>query len=234
MIYITGDTHGDHLRFIENNIGDDEWTDNDILIVCGDFGYIFCPDNPRENEFLDYLETKPYTIAFVDGNHENFPAIYSYPVEEWNGGAVNRIRRNVVHLMRGQTFEIEGKRFFTFGGAYSIDKAWRAEGRSWWSEELPDSEEYAEGINNLKKNDYTVDYIITHTAPQSVIRKMIAKQPWNSRIKLEMNPEEYTLIGFLGEVLYKTSFKHWYFGHWHCDMEIDDSFTAVYQSVRKI
>jgi len=234
MIYITGDTHGDRLRFIENNMGDDEWTENDTLIVCGDFGFVFCPDSFGEAEFLDYLETKPYTICFCDGNHENFPAIFSYPEERWNKGRIHRIRRNVIHLMRGQIYEIENKTFFTFGGAYSIDKAWRAEGRSWWSEELPTGEEYAEGFKNLKKNNYTVDYIITHTAPQSVIQKMCAKQPWYSRVKPEMNTEEYQLIAFLGEVLHKTNFKHWYFGHWHCDIEVDDLFEAVYLNVHKL
>ena len=29
MIYLTGDTHGDPVRFIENNIGDENWTDAD-------------------------------------------------------------------------------------------------------------------------------------------------------------------------------------------------------------
>ena len=42
MLYITGDTHGDPLRFIEGNMpGEQEWTASDYLIVCGDFGYVF-------------------------------------------------------------------------------------------------------------------------------------------------------------------------------------------------
>ena len=117
MIRVAGDTHGDPVRFIENNMGDNEWTSDDYLIVCGDFGFIF-RNNEAEREFLDYLETKPYTICFCDGNHENFPAIFSYPKEKWNGGYVHRIRKNVLHLMRGQVFEIDGRKVFTMGGAY--------------------------------------------------------------------------------------------------------------------
>jgi predicted phosphodiesterase len=97
-------------------MNDNTWSENDYLIVCGDFGYIFLNDD-REKAFLDYLETKPYTICFVDGNHENFPVIYSYPKELWHGGYIHRIRKNILHLMRGQVFEIEGKKIFTFGGA---------------------------------------------------------------------------------------------------------------------
>ena len=42
-------------------------------------------------------------------------------MEEWNGGKIHRIRSHVLHLMRGQIFELEGYRFFTMGGARSHD-----------------------------------------------------------------------------------------------------------------
>ena len=92
MIYITGDTHGEQNRilYIEQKSG---IKDKDYLIVCGDFGYIFT-DSLTERHFLDDLEARPYTICFCDGNHENFPAIYNYPKETWNGGRIHRIRKN--------------------------------------------------------------------------------------------------------------------------------------------
>lgn len=150
MIYITGDTHGEQNRilYIEKKTGIKK---GDHLIVCGDFGYIFF-NNLTENNFLNDLEKRPYTIAFCDGNHENFDAINSYPTETWNGGKVHRIRKNVVHLMRGQVFEIDGKKFFTMGGAYSIDKYRREENISWWKDELPSDEEYKEASISLEKN----------------------------------------------------------------------------------
>lgn len=233
MIYITGDTHGDPVRFIENNMGDNEWTSDDYLIVCGDFGFIF-RNNDSEREFLDYLETKPYTICFCDGNHENFPAIFSYPKVEWNGGFVHKIRKNIFHLMRGQIFNIDNKKIFVMGGAYSIDRDWRIEGFSWWSDEQPNEEEYATGLRNLEKCNYEVDYIITHTAPQAIVERLIAKQPWNIRADFEMNYRDYKLMGFLGEVLFKTKFKHWFFGHWHFDTLVDETCTAVYYDVHKV
>lgn len=46
MIHITGDTHGDQLRFIEGNMpGESEWASDDFLIICGDFGFIFSDSN---------------------------------------------------------------------------------------------------------------------------------------------------------------------------------------------
>ena len=58
----------------------------------------------------------------MQGNHENYDMIAEYPVEEWHGGKVRHIVRDkVILLERGQVFEIEGKTFFTFGGASSHD-----------------------------------------------------------------------------------------------------------------
>lgn len=43
--------------------------------------------------------------------------------------------------MRGEIYLIEGKKIFTFGGAFSHDKMYRREGISWWEDELPTKEE---------------------------------------------------------------------------------------------
>ena len=67
-------------------------------------------ESSREKWWLDWLEAKSYTTLFVDGNHENFDRLYDYPVEEWHGGKVHKIRSSVIHLMRGQVFEIDGKK----------------------------------------------------------------------------------------------------------------------------
>ena len=32
-----------------------------------------------------------------------------FPVEDWHGGKVQRIRPSVIHLMRGQIYDIQGK-----------------------------------------------------------------------------------------------------------------------------
>lgn len=223
MIYITGDTHGDPVRFIENNMGDKEWNDDDCLIICGDFGYVFY-GNGSEKDFLDYLETKPYTICFCDGNHEGFPTIYSYPKEKWNGGYVHRIRKNVLHLMRGQVFEIDGRKVFTMGGAYSIDRYVRKLNFSYWEEEIPNNEEFHEAIKNLRENNNEVDIVISHTAPREIIRRM-GKCP---------DVHDMELTGFLEWVMYQVKFEHWYFGHWHLDQTFDEKYTAVYFDIHSL
>ena len=116
-----------------------------------------------------------FTICFCDGNHENFDLLNSYEVSVWNGGKVHIIKQNkagepkVIHLMRGQVYEIEGKRIFSFGGAYSIDKAFRTPGKSWWPQEMPTEEDMNEAIKNLEAVNWEVDYIITHAAPEETM-----------------------------------------------------------------
>lgn len=221
MIYITGDTHGDPARFIKGNMpGEPEWTADDYLIVCGDFGFVFT-DSEEENQFLDFLSRKPYTICFCDGNHENFPRIYKYREQAWHGGRVHKIRENILHLMRGYVFDIDGEKIFAMGGAYSIDKFMRKEGVSWWKEELPTNTEYREAVKSLEECGKTVDYIVTHTAPREIIRRM-GKFP---------DEHDMELTGFLEWVMYEVKFKQWFFGHWHFDREINGNFRALWFDV---
>ena len=74
MIYITGDTHGEYDAFL-NRIYQYPVSKDDIVIVCGDFGFVW--DTPYHRYFLAKLTAEPFTIAFVDGNHEDFDLLYT-------------------------------------------------------------------------------------------------------------------------------------------------------------
>ena len=127
MIWITGDTHGEVSR-LEEIQAQYQLTESDMLVVAGDFGCVFNL-GPRDEQKLDRLEALPYVVLFVDGNHECFPKLRAYPEERWNGGRVHRLRRNVLHLMRGQVYDLQGVSVFTMGGGYSLDAALRVPGR---------------------------------------------------------------------------------------------------------
>ncbi len=104
MIYITGDCHGNFERFNRSIFPEqDEMTKKDYVIICGDFGAVWNKDTEsmQETMILDWLDCKSFTTLFVDGNHENFDRLYSYPVERWHDGKVHKIRDSVIHLMRG-------------------------------------------------------------------------------------------------------------------------------------
>lgn len=225
MLYITGDTHGDQERWqkpehgIEGKLGA-----GDTVIVCGDFKYLFDDDKREQEEaFLDVLEGKPYEILFCDGNHENFPRLYSYPEEYWNGGKVHRIRRNIFHLMRGQIFLLRGMSVFVMGGGHSFGKEPPLiEGKTWWREESPSAEEYREAKRNLELHEYKVDIIITHTAPYETMR--LAAPDY----------EADELNHFLDWIKRNVSYERWYMGHLHLDMELWDRQTVLWYAVRRI
>ena len=121
MVLITGDTHGDFSRFSPDRCPEMKtMTKSDTVIICGDFGGIFA-DTPVEARWLVWLENRPFTTLFVDGNHENFEKLNALPVHIWHGGKVHYVRPHVIHLMRGQVFQIDGLTFFTMGGAASHD-----------------------------------------------------------------------------------------------------------------
>ena len=141
-VYVTGDMHGCLERLYDKNFR--KLKSGDVLIVCGDFGYIFS-GGKTERQVIDYLAARRFVTAFVDGTHDNLDTIYKSRVTYWHGGMVHRIKGNLIHLMRGQIFEIEGKSFFTFGGGESTDKDMRLESGNWWRNEEPTPMEMAEG-----------------------------------------------------------------------------------------
>lgn len=227
MYYITGDTHGEVSRFKDIQI-QYQLTEKDSLIVAGDFGCIFGL-GWRDERKLDALAELPYVILFIDGNHECFPQLLSYPEELWNGGKVHRIRPNILHLKRGQVFNLDGISVFTMGGGYSIDVAYRVPGRSWWPEELPDDEEYDEAWINLEKHDNKVDVIISHAAPEETMRLFVQTGEISHRFM-----QEGKLNLFLENVRQTVAHKYYYFGHMHFDKKLFRNQTALYYDVYRL
>jgi hypothetical protein len=128
--------------------------------------------------------------------------------------------------MRGQVFTINNNTIFTFGGAKSSDIEYRKEGISWWKDEMPSDEEYAEGIRNLELNGYNVDYIITHTCPGKTLN--IINERFNKDKEIT-NVHKYFNI-----IEEKVRFKHWYFGHSHQDALIKEKHPSLLYSLNSL
>lgn len=244
MIYITGDTHSDFSRFTKENFQiQSEMTKDDYIIICGVFGgvWTFEEESSREKERLDWLDNKNFTTLFVDGNHENYTRLYNYPIEEWKGGKVHKIRDSVLHLMRGEIFDIDNKKIFAFGGAKSHDiqdgilnideeekiyeyrkrgAYFRIRDFSWWDLELPIEEEIQNGISNLEKVNYKVDYVISHCCPTS-IQVLLGGGIYK---------KDY-LTDYLQEISEKLGFKKWYFGHYHDNKQVNSQYILLYENI---
>ncbi len=228
MIYITGDKHGSCQI---NDLSAANWPEgqslskDDYLIITGDFGGVFY-GGEKDKMVLDFYEACPWTTLFIDGNHENFDLLDQYPVAEWNGGKVQYIRPSLIHLMRGQIYTIDGRSFFTMGGATSTDKDYRIEGKSWWRAEMPSGEEFYEADKNLMAHNNNVDYVITHCCSARQYYRFAAIH-FRSFVR-------DSLTDYLDELEKSLSFKHWYYGHHHEDLCVDDKHTMLCRKVVKI
>ncbi len=217
MIYVTGDTHGDYSRFKDPAIK--KLRRGDTLIICGDFGF-FWNGSRKERSTIKKLTKKGYTIAFLDGCHENFDILEEYPVTEWNGGKARVIAGNLIHLMRGQVYTIENKKIFTFGGGHSQDFDFRRSSENWWKREKPSHDEIIEAIENLRINDNSFDYIITHEPPVSL------------KDCLNVDVLQRLEVHALFEDIIKTcTYQKWFFGKCHIDKHIPIKFFAVFNNV---
>ena len=158
---------------------------------------------------------QPYLLMV--SNHENFDALAQYKVEKWHGGKVQFITPSIIHLMRGQIYDIEGLSIFTMGGATSIDKYCRVEGVDWWPQEMPSNEEYDEAFRNLDAHDNKVDLIISHAAPDQVHDMLTFAEGSHDK-----------LTNFLEIVRQTVEFKQWYFGHYHRDKMLSSKYYVIY------
>lgn len=231
MIFITGDIHGsnDINRLNDENFPKGKYlTKEDYVIICGDFGLIW-NGSEEEKYWLQWLQDRKFTTLFIDGNHENFDLLNKYSTEYWNEGKVHIINDSVIHLMRGQVFYIEGKTFFTFGGATSIDKIYRTENISWWKEEMPSFKEFDEGIKNLELNDLNVDYILTHCCSSKMLELVSIFCGFSRNYHIDSLNKYFDIIQT------NIKYKHWYFGHYHEDvLNISNRQSLLYKKIVEI
>ena len=149
--------------------------------------------------------------------------------------------------MRGQIFELESYRFFTMGGAKSHDiedgilepdapdferrlmmlqrkprARYRINHISWWAQELPSDEEYAEARRNLDVVGWQVDYIITHCAPTSIA------------LMGTRHNEADRLTDFLQEVRERARYHYWLFGHYHDNKAVNEKHILLWEQIVRV
>ncbi|WP_294416740.1 metallophosphoesterase [uncultured Senegalimassilia sp.] len=230
-IFVTGDIHAsyDIAKLSESCFDTTGLNKDDYVIVCGDFGLVW-NNSASEQYWLRWLDARPFTTLFVDGNHEGFALLNSLPETTWNGGRVHQVANGVFHLQRGQMFDIDGYRIFTMGGAASseYDREHRVLGETWFTEEVPNEQERATAIETLNQAGWNCDLVITHCAPTSAA-KGISKHT----DRLEIHPmDEYT--DWLQGIQDRLTYTHWFCGHYHIDAQIQDKTTALYNRIAKL
>jgi len=220
-ILVTGDTHGDMRRFNNDNIksqGGGKYPSH--VLVAGDFGLVWStnPDDMEERKWLEWLDAKPWETIALLGNHENFERAYAFPLEEHLGAPMYRVSEKVWLMQHGNIYTIDGKTFFAFGGAESIDKVFRKNRLSWWEEEIPTRTDYDRGVRSLKAVAGKVEYVITHTAPLEVIDTL----GMMGALMDGDGPDDFTdptvvLLMALRKYINLDTLREWYFGHFHTE-----------------
>ena len=254
MIYLTGDTHAEFHRFTKDNFPEQsEMTKDDVMIILGDFGGIWAQEETAEEKYwLDWLNDKPFTLCYLDGNHENFDRYNSdeFPIVDFCGGKSHQIRDSIFHLLRGYIYCFEGFDFFCMGGASSHDikdgildrnyfktdrdfnkayaiarlenKEFRINHVSWWQEEIPSDAELLFGLHNLEENNMKVDYVLSHCLPQEVASVL----GFHSGDKLTRYFNSLLQNGL--------EFKSWWCGHYHMNTRILGDYNILYKNIQRI
>ncbi len=168
------------------------------IIQCGDFGYRMVEKPFKASKgFLSDEEMEVYNNAeklWIDGNHENFDRL-EVDGGDWQPGWT--------YMPRGTVLEADGYRVMFFGGASSIDKAYRTPHISWWPQE---SITYGQVAWTLKSVDGPIDAIFSHEHPTAVpySDKRYGDDPFGNGDK--------ALLDELRKH-YRPDF--WFFGHHH-------------------
>jgi len=235
-IFVCGDLHGrsEDMKKLTSKKWkmQHELNKNDFLIQLGDFGLVWYDiTNPKFKEdmyYRNWLSDKNYTTLFLDGNHENHDLLNNLEIESKFGGKVGLVNTkygNIYHLKRGEIYTINNKKFLIIGGAETQFKG--VECKEWWKNEILSNEDKKNILDNLKKHDFKVDFVLSHNCPLSVGNEMASKKFGGGWSFSEKEFEKYFFksndsVAIFMEFLLKEglSAKEWHFGHWHEDVKL--------------
>ena len=202
-----GDIHG-HFKDKNDSFGRqirNSYLSDMVYIQCGDFGLGF--ESPHiEKHYLEKLnedlKKKNSKLYAIRGNHDDpklFTPEHSYKFS------------NIEFLPDYTSLELCGHKILFVGGAISVDRIYRVEGKSYWKDEpfvlLEDFQS--------KISDH--DIVVTHSAPvdfypnglKAIRAYLIEDHTLENDLILERNK--------LNELYYHLipSVKYWFYGHFH-------------------
>lgn len=204
-IILVGDIHGEFSRL---NYDIKRYNlDNCYLVQLGDFGIGFRAPNyyqTKLNKLNSELVKRNIHLYACRGNHDS-PEYFKKTNNPFD-------LINITLLQDYSELELLGKSILLVGGAISVDRKGREEGKSYWSDEkfklkLEDEFPY---------KDRQYDLVITHTRPGIC---GAFKGFDNIKYFCDHDPdlkndliEESQLVDHLYE---RTKPKHWIYGHFH-------------------
>lgn len=246
-IFVRGDTHS-QFDFLPQFCRENNTTKEDYLILLGDtginYGYIYDEMNTglkwgeplidKSKSYREKIKQKisnlPITLICIQGNHDCRPEhIPSYQKIQCRGDLkcncwVEKEYPNILFPDDG-VITILGKKCLVLGGAYSIDKYWRVVHRRgyWYPDEQMSEEKKKEIFEIISKNN-SYDYIFSHTCP-------LKYEPTELFLPFNYGEVDTSMEEFLEEVYDKTTFTHWYCGHFHANQPLTSNMTLLLDEV---
>jgi len=174
------------------------------ILHCGDFGFWRDRDGKRYLAKLGIaLERVNGIIEFIDGNHEWHPGFADLMHVDGRGLA----GPHIWHIPRGHRWTWHGREWIGIGGAVSVDRAARTEGRDWFPEE---------SITNDQERDIVAagpaDVIVSHDCPSAVHHTFPQRPAWWRDEDLARSDAHRERLTRIGEALKP---EQWFHGHLH-------------------
>jgi 3-oxoacid CoA-transferase subunit A len=218
MLYCTGDIHA-NVSWLLNRL-DRVGVPNSpeqIIVLLGDVGvnYFRGDSDTRRKQAL---QQSGRTYFCIHGNHEIRPEmIPSYRTQLWNGGEVyvEDAFPHILFAKDGEVYDLEGRTALVLGGAYSVDKLYRvAMNLGWWEDEQISPERRDEIMEQIKQLG-PIDFVFSHTCPYEW-------QPTELFLSsIDQSAVDNTMERWLSDVEQRLIYKHWLFGHFHGDKQIN-------------
>ena len=191
-------------------------------IILGDVGFLWPKQESLDKYNFKILSKRKFPILCVMGNHEPIYGRNDMPEEDIGIGekviVIKHKNPFVAYLKRGKIYKIGGYKILVLGGALSVDKDRRIEGKNWWKEEYWSDKEKKDIFRLLKKEN-KFDFVFSHTGPNEINWFLMARGVPGRHGK------ENDEVGKLNDEIDKRiKFRAWFSGHWHYDLLDDDGF----------
>lgn len=159
-ILVTGDVHGNTGAWKFNIFPAAKKAGVDLILQVGDFGF-WSETEKYIVKLSRYATNWEIPVYWLDGNHENYDALER--IGAFDADTEVEVAPNVFYLPRGFRWTWWDKTFMSLGGAYSVDKAFRVPGKSWWPQEDLTLKQAYRAIQGGP-----VDVLFTHEAPAGI------------------------------------------------------------------
>jgi hypothetical protein len=198
-MFFMGDNHGDYERMFSlikrGNI------ENSYFIHLGDGGEGFSDTNKQMRQFVylnDFFKNRNINYMSIRGNHSD-PFYFT---------GDSRIMLSNFELIEDYTvMEYNNKLIQFIGGAISIDRVERIEGKSYWAEEL---------VRLDREQCQKVDVLVTHTAPSHCYPQKFNSMVYNWSLRDAYLLEDLTNERKIMDEIYKICQPSLHlYGHFH-------------------